>query len=68
MWNNSLKTKRKLAGRPCITNGVTNMCPKFVKKGGEEIRLGPETPEKDTEEEKNTMGSEVLQCKHIQTV
>ena len=44
------------------------MCPKSVKKGGEEIRLGPETQEKDREEEKNTMGSEVLQCEHIQTV
>lgn len=68
MWSNSLKTKRKLAERPSITNAVTNMCPKSVKKGGEAIRLGPEPQEKDTEEEKNTRHSEVLQCEQIQTV
>ena len=68
MWNNSLKTKRKLAERPCVTNGVTNICPKSVKKGGEEIGLGPEPQGKDTEDEKNTTGSDVLQCEHIQTV
>ena len=43
------------------------MCPKSVKKE-EAIRLGSEPQEKDTEKEKNTKGSEVLQCEQIQTV
>ena len=60
LWISSLKTSRRLAERPNVTNGVIKLCIQSGSKGGEAIGMGRGPQRKDTEE-RNIMGSEILQ-------
>lgn len=60
LWSNSLKMNRRLEERLHVTNGVMKTCIQSGRKGGEAIGMG-RGPQGKVTEEKNIMGSEILQ-------